>query len=153
LPSCRSFPASWVTGTTARRRRDHQVRVEAADRVPASPHPQGQLDRHVVPAVGEFGMYPLRHAVVGAGNKQDPHQRPPPRPFLAGACQAGVDAWLGVITWRPVTLDRRKKLARLAGVGDVQMVPRPGARHEQDATLLLQILGMRKCIFARGGHR
>jgi hypothetical protein len=33
-------------------------------------------------AVGEFGMYPLRHAVVGAGNKQDPHQRSPSTAFL-----------------------------------------------------------------------
>ena len=54
-------------------RRDDQVRVEASDRVPHHLIPQGQLDRHVVLAVGEFGMDPLRHAVVGAGNKQDPH--------------------------------------------------------------------------------
>jgi hypothetical protein len=75
-------------------RRDDQIRVETADRVPHHLVPQGQLDRDVALAVGEFGMYPLRHAVVGAGNKQDPHRRSPSWPFLAGACQAGVDTWL-----------------------------------------------------------
>ena len=39
--------------------------------------PERQFDRDLVTAVGEFGVHPLRHAVVGAGHEQDPHQCPP----------------------------------------------------------------------------
>ncbi len=58
-------------------RRDDQVRVVAADPVPHHLVPEGQLDRHLVAAVGEFGVHPLRHAVIGAGQEQDPHHCPP----------------------------------------------------------------------------
>ena len=58
-------------------RGDDQVGVIAADPVPHHVVCQGQFDRYLVPAVGEFGMHALRHAVVGAGNKQDPHVVPP----------------------------------------------------------------------------
>ena len=58
-------------------RRDDKVRVKAPDPFPHFLVPERQLDRHLVTAVGELGMRPLRHAVVGAGNKQDPHQRFP----------------------------------------------------------------------------
>ena len=58
-------------------RGDDQVGVIAADPVPHHVVSQGQFDRYLVPAVGEFGMHALRHAVVGTGNKQDPHRRPP----------------------------------------------------------------------------
>jgi hypothetical protein len=75
-------------------RRDDQVRVIPAQRVPHHLVAEGQLDRHLVPAVGEFGVHPLRHAVVGTGNKQDPHQRPPWWFFLSGACHRGLDTRL-----------------------------------------------------------
>ena len=91
--------------------------------------------------------------------------RPPSSDDVRTWCQVTTcDIWLPhssdnlVARWntgpaRAQSGHSRKKLAWLAGVGDVQMVPRPGARHEQDATLLLEILGMHERIFARGGHR
>jgi hypothetical protein len=59
-------------------RRDDKIRVEKADPVPQRLIPERQLDRHLMAAVRQLGMHPLRHAVVAAGNQQDPHQRSPP---------------------------------------------------------------------------
>ncbi len=59
-------------------RRDDQIRVPAADPLTYHLIAQRQLDGHLVPPVGKFGMHPLRHAVIAAGHKQDPHNSPPP---------------------------------------------------------------------------
>ena len=47
----------------------------------------------------------------------------------------------------------RQERTRLAGAGHVEMVPGPGAGHEQDATFPLQVLGMRDGVLAFRGDR
>jgi hypothetical protein len=67
-------------------RRDDQVRVEAADRLPHHLVAERELDRHLVPAVGQLDVNALGQAVVGARYQQDPHvppRAPVPRNVLA----------------------------------------------------------------------
>ena len=44
-----------------------------ADRVPQDLTAERELDRHVMAAVGELGVDPLRHAVVGTRYQQNAH--------------------------------------------------------------------------------
>ena len=50
-------------------------------------------------------------------------------------------------------LPGRQEHARLAGAGHVEMVPGPGAGHEQDAAFPLQVLGVRDGVLAFRGDR
>src|SRR5262249_61751910 len=53
-----------------------QLRVEAPHRLPQHLSAQGELDRDLVPAVGQLDVNALGHAVVGARNQQNPHVPP-----------------------------------------------------------------------------
>ena len=57
--------------------------------------------------------------------------------------------------WGRDRLDRagRQERARLAGAGDVEVIPGPGAGDEQDAAFPLQVLGVRKDVLACWGER
>ena len=58
-------------------RRDDKIRIKKPDALPQHLIPQRQLDGHLMPAVRQLRMHPLRHTVITAGNQQDPHQRSP----------------------------------------------------------------------------
>src|SRR5215469_9426978 len=56
---------------------DDQIRTAATDRVPHRLIAKGELDRHLVTAVGQLDVHPLGHAVVGARKQQNTHPLPP----------------------------------------------------------------------------
>ena len=99
---------------------------------------------------GRPGQEALR---VQAGIEPAAGKEQPEEPGEAGGGQDLIEIAVGFGRWRSCHRTGRQEHARLAGAGHVQVVPGPGAGHEQDAAFPLQVLGVRGGVLGFRGDR